>query len=288
MRVTIFGAAGLLGNALMRQWTGDEVTGVDIADGDIRDSQQVSSMVNRYRPEWIVLAAAYTDVDACEINRKLAFEVNCGAAVNVAQAAKQTGSRLIFLSTDYVFNGSSSTPYEVDAPRGPRSAYGESKAEAEIQLLQILPECCIVRTSWLFGVRGKSFPDTILKLAATRAEIDVVDDQRGSPTYAPDLARTIIQLCRAGASGIVHVTNRGECTWFEFAREIVRAAGLNTTVRPTTSDKFVRPAERPKYSVLSPKSLEKFGITMPSWQDALRRYLAERNSENRVESGPRN
>jgi len=278
MRVTIFGAAGLLGTALMQQWTGDEVTGLDIADGDIRDPQQVFAMVERTRPEWIVLTAAYTDVDACETNCKLAFEVNCQGPVNMAQAAKRFGARLLFISTDYVFNGTNSTPYEVDAPRGPRSVYGQSKAEAEIHLLQILPECCIVRTSWLFGVRGKSFPDTILKLAATRSEIDVVDDQRGSPTYAPDLARAIIQLCHTGASGIVHVTNRGECTWFEFAREIVSAAGLNTTVRPTTSDKFVRPAARPKYSVLSPKSLDQLGITMPTWQDALRRYLAERNS----------
>ena len=278
MRVTIFGAAGLLGTALMQQWTGDEVTGLDIEDGDIRDPQQVSAMVERTRPEWIVLTAAYTDVDACEGNRKLAFEVNCQGPVNMAQAAKRIGARLLFISTDYVFNGTNSTPYEVDAPRGPRSVYGESKAEAEVQLLQILPECCIVRTSWLFGIRGKSFPDTILKLAATRSEIDVVDDQRGSPTYAPDLARSIIQLCRGSARGIVHVTNRGECSWFEFAREIVSAAGLKTTVRPTTSDKFVRPAARPRYSVLSSKSLDQLGIAMPTWQDALRRYLAERNS----------
>ena len=278
MRVTIFGAAGLLGTALMRQWTGDEVTGLDIEDGDIRDPQQVFAMVERTQPECIVLTAAYTDVDACETNRQLAFEVNCQGPVNMAQAAKRCGARLLFISTDYVFNGTNSTPYEVDAPRGPRSVYGESKAEAELQLQRILPQCCIVRTSWLFGVRGKSFPDTILKLAATRSEIDVVDDQRGSPTYAPDLACTIIQLCRSNASGIVHVTNRGECTWFEFAREIVTAAGLNTTIRPTTSDKFVRPAARPQYSVLSSKSLEQLGITMPTWQDALRRYLAERKS----------
>src|SRR5437016_1642457 len=278
MRVTIFGAAGLLGSALTQQWTADEVTGLDIEDGDIRDPQQVFAMVERTRPEWIVLTAAYTDVDACETNRKLAFEVNYQGPVNMAQAAKRFGARLLFISTDYVFNGTNSTPYEVDAPRGPRSVYGESKAEAEVQLLQILPECCIVRTSWLFGLRGKSFPDTILKLAATRSEIDVVDDQRGSPTYAPDLARSIIQLCRGGARGIVHVTNRGECTWFEFAREIVNAAGLKTVIHPTTTEEFPRPAQRPKYSVLSPSSLDGYGINMPDWQDALRRYLIERNS----------
>ncbi len=278
MRVTIFGATGLLGKALMREWagrewTGDEIAGLGSKDVDIRDPQQISDVVRTARPDWIVLAAAYTDVDGCEVNRELAFDVNSRGAANVARAAKQCGSRLLFLSTDYVFDGTKTTPYETDDPRAPRSVYGRSKAQAEDQLAQLLPGCCILRASWLFGVGGKCFPDTILTLAATRPELDVVNDQRGSPTYAPDLARAIVQLCRAGAQGIVHATNRGECSWFEFAREIVAGAGFKTVVRPTTSDKFVRPAERPKYSVLSPRSLEKYGIVMPAWQDALRRYL---------------
>jgi dTDP-4-dehydrorhamnose reductase len=276
MKVTIFGAAGLLGKALMREWKDDEVTGLDIEDGDLRDPAEVDRMVRQTRPDWIVLSAAYTDVDGCESNRELAFAVNCGAAVNVARSARQQGSRLLFLSTDYVFDGTKTQPYEVDDPRSPRSVYGQSKADAEVQLRETLPDCCITRTSWMFGVGGKSFPDTILKLAATRSEIEVVNDQRGSPTYAPDLARTIVQLCRSGALGIVHATNSGDCTWFDFAKEIVTTAGLSTMVRPTTSDKFVRPAERPKYSVLSPRRLHEYGIRMPSWQDALHRYLAER------------
>jgi dTDP-4-dehydrorhamnose reductase len=276
MRVTIFGATGLLGKALLRAWHGDEVVGLGSKVADIRDSQQVIDAAQRTRPEWIVLAAAYTDVDGCETNRELAFEVNSRGAVSVAQAARQTGSRLLFLSTDYVFDGTKSAPYETNDARAPRSVYGRSKAEAEIQVSELLPNCCILRTSWLFGVGGRCFPDTILKLAATRPEIDVVDDQRGCPTYAPDLARAIVQLCHRGAEGIVHATNRGECSWFEFAREIVRGAELSTVVRPTTSEKFVRPAERPKYSVLSARSLEDHGITMPTWQDALERYLQER------------
>ena len=154
-----------------------------------------------------------------------------------------------------------------------RSVYGQSKAEAEVQLAEILPECCIVRTSWLFGPGGKCFPDTILKLSASRADLEVVGDQRGSPTYSIDLARAIIRLCRQGASGIVHATNRGECSWYEFAREIIAQAGLKTVVRETTSDQFVRPAKRPKYSVLSPESLQKRGIAMPDWHDALNKYL---------------
>jgi dTDP-4-dehydrorhamnose reductase len=276
MRITIFGATGLLGKALISEWTDDEVTGFGSADGDIRDAEQVLRLVERSRPDWIVLAAAYTDVDGCETNRDLAFNVNCRGAVNVAHAAKQHGARLLYLSTDYVFDGTKTTPYETNDPRSARSVYGQSKAEAEVQLGQILPQCCIARTSWLFGAGGKCFPDTILKLAVSRKRLDVVGDQRGSPTYSVDLARAVIHLCRREASGIVHVTNRGECSWYDFAREIIAGAGLATSVHETTSDKFVRPAERPKYSVLSPESLQKRGMEMPGWQDALRRYLAER------------
>jgi len=286
MQVTIFGGTGLLGKALARAWARDpeedpekdkpedEVQAFGSQDADIRDSRQISALIQRGRPDWIVLAAAYTDVDGCETNPDMAFAVNRRGAANVAEAAKQSGSRLLFVSTDYVFDGTKTSPYETNDVRAPRSVYGASKAEAELEIIRILPEACIVRTSWLFGPGGKCFPDTILKLARSRPEIQVVNDQRGSPTYAADLAQAIIRLCHAGAQGIVHATNRGECTWFEFAREIVAGAGLSTVVRPTTSDQFVRPAERPKYSVLSPASLEHYGIMMPAWQDGLRRFLA--------------
>ncbi|MGH9539546.1 MAG: dTDP-4-dehydrorhamnose reductase [Terriglobales bacterium] len=279
MRITIFGATGLLGKALMSGWTDDQVTGFGSKDGDIRDAQAVLSLVQQTRPDWIVLAAAYTDVDGCETHRDLAFDVNCVGAANVAQAARQQNARLLFLSTDYVFDGTKAIPYTPNDPRAPRSVYGKSKAEAEVQLQRILPDCCIARTSWLFGAGGKCFPDTILKLAASRPQLEVVGDQRGSPTYVVDLARAIIQLCRCGAGGIVHATNRGECSWYEFAKEIIAMTGSGTVVSETTSDKFVRPAERPKYSVLSPDSLQKYGIVMPEWRDALKRYLVERQSE---------
>ena len=278
MKVTIFGVTGLLGKALMREWREDQVTGLSSKDADIRDPRQVENAVEETHPDWIVLAAAYTDVDGCETNRERAVAVNRDGAANVAQAAKEHGSRLLFLSTDYVFDGNKTSPYEVNDPRAPQSVYGRSKAEAEVQVEQILPGSCIVRTSWLFGTGGKCFPDTILKLASTRAQIDVVNDQLGSPTYAIDLARAIIQLCRKGAKGVVHVTNRGECTWFDFTQAIVSAAGSKTIVHPTTTEKFPRPAKRPKYSVLSASSLGQYGISMPDWQDALRRYLIERSS----------
>jgi dTDP-4-dehydrorhamnose reductase len=276
MRVAIFGASGLLGKALVREWDGDEVFGFSSRDIDIRDASRVHEIVQKARPEWIVLAAAYTDVDGCESNRELAFAVNRDGAVNVGVAAKAAGARLLFLSSDYVFDGKKTTPYETSDRRNPQSVYGRTKAEAEIKLMEVDPEFCIARTSWLFGIGGKCFPDTILKLAASRPKLDVVNDQRGSPTFAEDLARAIIQLCRKNASGIVHVTNEGNCTWFEFAQEIVQTAGLPATVQPVSSLQMARPAPRPAYSVLSAESLNAFGIVIPSWRDALQRYMEQR------------
>jgi dTDP-4-dehydrorhamnose reductase len=278
MTTMIFGASGLLGKELMREWTGDEVVGPGSRDVDIRDADKVGEVVEKIRPDWIVLAAAYTNVDDCESHPDLAFGVNRDGAVNVAQAAKRVGARILFLSSDYVFDGKKTSPYETGDARNPQSVYGRSKAEAEVRLLDVLPECCIARTSWLFGTGGKCFPDTILKLARSRTALDVVNDQRGCPTYSVDLARAIIQLCRKQVSGIVHTTNVGDCSWFEFAREIVKGAGLATEVRPVSSQQMARPAPRPAYSVLSAKSLQQSGIAMPTWQDALQRYLQERKN----------
>jgi dTDP-4-dehydrorhamnose reductase len=278
MRVTLFGASGLLGQDLVqtlkaKDLAGDQLTALSSKDADLRDQALVNQVVRDSRPDWILLSAAYTDVDGCESNRDLAFAVNCEGAVNVAQAARKAGSRLLFVSTDYVFDGTKSSPYEVSDARNPTGVYGESKARAEERLFEILPEVCIARTSWLFGHGGKCFPATILKLASTRPEISVVNDQRGSPTFTRDLASALVQLCRADAHGIVHVTNSGNCTWYDFATEIVRASGLPTKVKPVTTAEFPRPARRPAYSVLSPESLHAYSIHMPEWQDALRRYL---------------
>jgi dTDP-4-dehydrorhamnose reductase len=278
MKILILGATGLLGKPLMREWHGDEVVGLGSRDVDIRDDARVREFVQSTRPDWIVLAAAYTDVDGCESHKDLAFAVNRDGAVNVARAAHSAAAKLLFVSSDYVFDGTKTSPYEIGHQRNPQSIYGRTKAEAELELLRILPDACIARTSWLYGVGGKCFPDTILKLAANRPAIDVVNDQRGCPTYTVDLARAIIALCRKNAAGIVHVTNAGDCTWFEFAREIVKSAGLTTDVRPVSSQQMARPAPRPAYSVLSATSLGQYGIVMPGWQDALRRYLKERTA----------
>jgi len=273
MRVTVFGASGLLGHDLVLELSGEQLSAFSVEDADLRDHARIRGLVRDSRPEWILLLAAYTDVDACESNHDLAFAVNCDGAVNVAEAAREAGSRLLFVSTDYVFDGAKRSPYEISDTRNPTSVYGESKARAEEQLLEILPEACIARTSWLFGHGGKCFPATILKLASTRPEISVVNDQRGSPTFTHDLSSALVELCRASARGIVHVTNSGNCTWYEFATEIVRVSGMPAVVKPVTTADFPRPARRPAYSVLSPASLHAYGIQMPEWQDALRRYL---------------
>jgi dTDP-4-dehydrorhamnose reductase len=266
----------MLGKALKHQWIADEVTGLGSAQADIRSPDQVDKVVSESNPEWIVLSAAYTDVDGCEINPTLAAAVNTQGAANVAKAAANTHAKLLFVSTDYVFDGKKNAPYEANDPRRPINAYGKSKADAEEKILALLPDACIVRTSWLFGPGGKCFPDTILKLAASRPDIEVVNDQRGSPTYTFDLADAIIKLCHADAKGIVHATNRGVCTWYEFAKEILQQGGSTTSIRPTTSDKYVRPAPRPGYSVLSDTSLSAYGIQMRPWQETLSDYLRER------------
>jgi dTDP-4-dehydrorhamnose reductase len=274
MRVTLFGATGLLGQELVQELKAEQLTALSSKDADLRDRARVQAVIRDSRPDCIILSAAYTDVDGCESNRDLAFAVNCDGAVNLAKAAREAGSQLMFLSTDYVFDGTKRSPYETSDPRNPTSVYGESKARAEERLLKILPDVCIARTSWLFGHGGKCFPATILKLAAARPEISVVNDQRGSPTFTRDLASALAELRRGNAKGIVHVTNSGNCTWYDFATEIVRAAGLPTKVKPVTTAEFPRPARRPAYSVLSPESLRAYNIHMPEWKDALRRYLA--------------
>jgi dTDP-4-dehydrorhamnose reductase len=277
MRVLVFGASGMLGKDLLAAFSEDDVTGLGSRDADLRDVGSVLSKTQQARPDWIILCAAYTDVDGCEKDPARAFAVNRDGAAHVARAAAQTGSRLVFISSDYVFDGEKRAPYEIEDPPNPINVYGRSKAEAESNLSEIVPDCCIVRTSWLFGVGGKCFPDTILKLARTQPELRVVDDQRGCPTYTPDLAAVLASLVRKQANGVVHVTNGGSCSWFEFARAILAARSPETTVIPVTTAEFPRPARRPAHSVLSGRSLQGFGIKLPDWQDALKRYLRQRN-----------
>ena len=242
----------------------------------IRDAAQVDALVQKSHPDWIVLSAAYTDVDGCETNRDLAFAVNAKGPENVARAAEKVRANVFLVSTDYVFDGKGSRPYETNDPVAPINVYGASKAAGEEALRNNCSKWCIGRTSWLFGVRGPSFPDKILKAAASRPELSVVNDQVGSPTYTRDLAGAIRNLVQKEASGIVHINNHGACSWYDFACEILGQSGLTNPVHPITTDQSARPARRPNYSVMSPTSLHARGIRLRPWQEALKAFLAER------------
>src|SRR6266568_6230622 len=286
MRILTIGATGLLGRVLLKEWDSDEVIGTGSREADIRDPEQLRRLFERTRPASTVLAAAYTDVDGCEKDPRRAHEVNRLGAVNVACAARNGGSRLLFLSTDYVFDGSKTTPYDPDDPVCPLNVYGCSKAEAERGIREILPDCCIARTSWLFGATGKCFPNTILELAQSRKTLTVVDDQKGSPTFNRDLARAIVRLVRAGAQGTFHVTNSGTCSWYDFACELIRAAGLtDVQVDRISTNQFPRPARRPANAVLSPVGLEQHGVFMRPWPETLTDYFADRLSAAQIHKG---
>ena len=275
MRVLLIGANGMLGKDIVQEWKDDELIPATSRDADIRNYEQVERLITATRPEWIVLTAAYTDVDGSERDPEGAFAVNGKGTENVAVVAEKYGAKVLYISTDYVFDGKGTRPYEPADPIAPINVYGESKARGEQAIQAGLRDWCIVRTSWLFGASGSSFPEKILRAAETRPELTVVSDQVGSPTYTRDLAAAIRGLVHADARGFVNVTNSGTCSWFEFAHEILRQAGKNNPVKPIDTVQAARAAKRPAYSVLSPTALHALGITVRHWREALPPYLAE-------------
>src|SRR5262245_17108537 len=246
------------------------------AEADVRGVAQVERLVENARPDWVIVCAAYTDVDGCERNRELAFAVNATGVENVARVAEKIAARVFLVSTDYVFDGQGARPYETSDAVAPINVYGASKAAGEEALRKNSSAWCIGRTSWLFGVHGPSFPEKILNAAETRPELFVVNDQVGSPTYTRDLACAIRDLVRKDARGIVHINNEGVCSWFDFAKEILAQSGHGSIpVRSITTDQSARPARRPNYSVMSPSSLHAYGISLRPWQEALAAFLKE-------------
>jgi dTDP-4-dehydrorhamnose reductase len=276
MRVLIIGASGMLGHDLQKEWSGDELIPASSRDADIRDRDEVHALVSGARPDAIVLAAAYTDVDGSERHPQLAFAVNGQGAENVARAASEAGAPILYVSTDYLYDGSSTRAYEPADTIAPLNVYGKSKAAGEAAVRAHATAWCIVRTSWLFGAGGASFPEKILRAAETRPELTVVADQTGSPTFTRDLAGAIRDLVRKKAEGVLNVTNSGSCTWCEFAAEVLRQAGRGEVrVTPITTEQAARLAKRPRYSVLAPTSLHAQGIALRSWQDAVTAYLED-------------
>jgi dTDP-4-dehydrorhamnose reductase len=278
MKILLLGAQGMLGRDLQPILSAKhEVLGKDIQDFDITQRDQVAEEITACRPDVVINAAAFTDVDRCESDREMAFSVNGMGALHVALACALSGCRLIHFSTDYVFDGASRTPYPEDFPAHPLNVYGESKLQGELYVRKALKDHLIVRTAWLYGRHGKNFVDAILRLAGERDELRVVDDQRGSPTFTRELGQAVSRLVEKNIRGILHVTNYGSCTWFEFARKILELKKImpeETRVVPIPSSELSRPARRPAYSVLDCSRLEQTtGFRMRTWEEGLKEYL---------------
>jgi len=281
MQVTVIGGTGLLGRAIAAAWHGDELVLAGSRDLDLRAPRQVESFVVHHHPDWVVLAGAISQVGACEQNPELAEQVNHAGAVRVAEACRKHGVRLIFLSTDYVFDGSKRSPYEVDDPVAPLSVYGRTKAAAEKDVLRILPGSCVARVSWLFGAEKKCFANTVLDWAETGEPVRALAGQVSIPNYSHDVARALAALVHAGAQGTVHVTNPTPASRYDFSRELLRAAGLPVEVKPAAVEDVKWAGARPRYSALSVASLRRYGICVRDWRDALPDYLAQRQLAKR-------
>ncbi len=261
MRWLVTGADGMLGRDLRDRLAAEQVTHTDRDTLDITDARAVVDAVKGF--DVVVNCAAWTDVDGAETSEAAAMALNAHGPRNLAQACREAGARLVHLSTDYVFSGDATSPYDEDAPCDPASAYGRTKAAGEAAVRRELPEGrhLLVRTAWLYGEHGRCFPTTIARLASSRGAVSVVDDQVGQPTWTHDVADRLVRLVQRGAAGTFQVTSSGSTTWWGFAREVVATAGLDPAiVSPTTTEAFSRPAPRPAYSVLSNRRLAELGI----------------------------
>lgn len=278
MKILVTGITGQLGHDVMAELAarGHEAVGATRQDMPLTDFPALRAHLMRVRPDAVIHCAAYTAVDRAEEEKTACMIVNGGATREIAAACRDLGAKLLYLSTDYVFPGTGDGFYEPDDEKGPQNAYGLSKLAGEEAIEELLTRYFIVRISWVFGVNGKNFVKTMLRLAETHDALTVVDDQVGSPTYTRDLARLLVDMVESEKYGVYHATNEGVCSWAEFAREIFRQAGKDTTVAPVPSSAYPTPAKRPKNSRLSKACLDAAGFChLPPWQDALARYLEE-------------
>ena len=276
MRVAVTGAGGLLASALVPalEQAGHMVRALRRADADVTRLDALRGALAGFRPEWLVHLAAFTRVDECESRPEHAFRVNAHGARNAAIVSLECGAALLALSTDYVFDGTRREPYREHDPVGPLSVYARSKWAGEQAVREIQPRHLLVRSAWLFGAGGANFVDTIRSKARAGEPLRVVDDQRGSPTFAGDLARGILRLISAGQLGTIHCTNRGDTTWYDLAAHVLERAGLAVQLERADSASVARPAKRPAYSVLSGEWFEAAtGAPLPPWRDSVDRYL---------------
>jgi dTDP-4-dehydrorhamnose reductase len=273
----ITGAGGMLGQDLLARLDGESVVALDRRALDLTDPDAVLAAIEGHRPDVVVNCAAWTAVDDAEAQEAEALRINADGPRHFAEACAKTGAKLLQVSTDYVFAGDGTSPYPEDAPTAPRSAYGRTKLAGEQAVLSALPDAgYVVRTAWLYGAGGGNFVRTMIKLEGVKDTLDVVDDQRGQPTWTVDLADRLVRLGQAALAGtapagIYHGTSGGETTWFGFTREIFRLLGADPErVRPTTSEAFVRPAPRPAYSVLGHDRWRATGVEpIRDWREAL-------------------
>ncbi len=277
MKLLITGAKGQLGDELIRSLDGKhEIVGIDIDELDITDGKAVEKFVKNEKPDIVINPAAYTNVDNAEANANAAYKVNAVGAQNMASACLETGAKLVHFSTDFIFDGEKNGEYdEFDIPN-PISVYGRSKLAGEVLVREILPMHFIIRTAWLYGVKGSNFVRTMLKLSETHDEVKVVNDQFGNPTYAKDLALTVERLIGTNAFGTYHCTNRGIVSRYDFVKRIFELAGKRTQVIPVTTEELGRPARRPKNSALRNMMLElTIGDKMRNWDEALVDFMTK-------------
>lgn len=270
--ILVVGANGMLGQDLMGL-LGERGRGVDLPDIDITDMVSVQQVLTTLRPKVVINCAAYTDVDGCESNTETAMQVNGEGVAFLALVTREIGAKLVQVSTDYVFDGSKGSPYREDDLQQPLNIYGESKLAGELNV-DINPDNLLVRTQWLYGLHGKNFVETMLKLGQEKSELTVVDDQIGSPTWTMDLARGIIALIDKDCRGTYHCANSGHTSWNGFAKAIFDEAGLPVQVLPMTTEQLNRPARRPLYSTLDcSKLVADTGFEPQPWYEALKQYL---------------
>ena len=274
MEILIIGASGMLGYDLIEEISNHNLILTNSKTLDITNKKEVMNSISKFKPDIVINAAAYTDVDGCEENEDLAFNVNGEGVKNLALACKKYDAALVHISTDYVFNGENDKPWVEDDPVGPVSVYGKSKLKGEEAIVENMEKYFIIRTAWLYGYNGKNFPRTMLELAKTHDEITVVYDEVGSPTYTKDLAHAIAQLIESDYYGVYHITNSGSCSWCEFSRYIFEIAERDVKVIPVKASEFNRPAPRPHYSVLENKKWKDNGFKhLRDYKKAIKEYI---------------
>jgi dTDP-4-dehydrorhamnose reductase len=278
MKVVVTGVNGQLGYDVVKELNNrkyTEVIGIDIKDLDITNENAVKDFMIVNKPDVIVHCAAYTAVDNAEDNKELCYDVNVNGTKHLVESAKELDAKFVYISTDYIFSGDKDSEYFVEDIPNPKSIYGETKYLGEVETLKHNKHF-IVRISWVFGKNGNNFIKTMLRLSKEKNKLNIVSDQIGSPTYTHDLSKLIVDMIETDKYGIYQATNEGVCSWFEFAQKIFEFSNINISLNPILTEQYPTKAKRPKNSVMSKKNLVDNGFELlPSWQDALKRYLIE-------------